>query len=77
MSPEAAVLAGERRAGLLAALQRLAEPDREVIAMRFLLELSEAETAAALDVPIGTAKSRLSRAMDRLRAVIATEEGPA
>lgn len=77
LSPEAAVLAGERRAALLAALQRLAEPDREVIAFRFLLELSEAETAAALGVPVGTAKSRLSRAMDRLRAVIASEEVPA
>jgi RNA polymerase sigma factor (sigma-70 family) len=66
-SPEAALLAGERRAALLAALARLPERDRSVIAFRYLLELSEAETAAALGVRPGTVKSRLSRALDRLR----------
>jgi RNA polymerase sigma factor (sigma-70 family) len=66
-SPEAALLAGERRATLLAALERLGERDRTVIACRYLLELSEAETAAALAVRPGTVKSRLSRALDRLR----------
>ena len=66
-SPEAALLAGERRAALLAGLGRLAERDRTVIACRHLLELSEAETAAALGVRPGTVKSRLSRALERLR----------
>ena len=66
-SPEAALLAGERRATLLAALSRLGERDRTVIACRYLLELSEAETAATLGVRPGTVKSRLSRALDRLR----------
>jgi RNA polymerase sigma-70 factor (ECF subfamily) len=66
-SPEAALLAGERRATLLAAMARLHERDRTVIACRYLLDLSEAETAAALDVRPGTVKSRLSRALDRLR----------
>jgi RNA polymerase sigma factor (sigma-70 family) len=66
-SPEAALLAGERRSVLLEALGRMAERDRTVIACRYLLELSEAETAAALGVRRGTVKSRLSRALDRLR----------
>jgi RNA polymerase sigma factor (sigma-70 family) len=66
-SPEAALLAGERRAELLAGLARLGERDRMVIACRYLLELSEAETAAALGVRPGTVKSRLSRALERLR----------
>jgi RNA polymerase sigma-70 factor (ECF subfamily) len=66
-SPEAALLAGERRSMLLAAIDRLVERDRTVIACRYLLELSEAETAAALGVRVGTVKSRLSRALDRLR----------
>jgi RNA polymerase sigma factor (sigma-70 family) len=66
-SPEAALLAGERRSRLLAALGRLNERDRTVVAYRYLLELSEAETAAALGVRPGTVKSRLSRALDRLR----------
>ncbi len=67
-SPEAALLAGERRAALLAGLSRLNERDRLVIACRYLVELSEAETAAALGVRPGTVKSRLSRALERLRA---------
>jgi len=66
-SPEAALLAGERRAALLAGLGRLGERDRTVIACRYLLELTEAETAAALGVRPGTVKSRLSRALERLR----------
>jgi RNA polymerase sigma factor (sigma-70 family) len=66
-SPEAALLAGERRDVLLAALERMGERDRTVIACRYLLELSEAETAATLGVRRGTVKSRLSRALDRLR----------
>ena len=66
-SPEAALLAGERRSVLLAGLGRLSERDRTVIACRYLLELSEAETAATLGVRLGTVKSRLSRALDRLR----------
>lgn len=73
-SPEAAVLARERRDALLRGLERLAGPDREVIAMRYLLELSEAETAAALAVPAGTVKSRLSRALGRLRTELAMLE---
>ena len=75
-SPESAVLAEERRRTLLAALDRLEEADRQVIGLRYLLELSEAETAAVLEVPKGTVKSRLSRSLDRLRGelqVMATE----
>jgi DNA-directed RNA polymerase specialized sigma24 family protein len=46
-----------------------------VIACRYFLELSEAEMAAALGCRPGTVKSRLSRALDRLRAAMA-EPGP-
>jgi len=67
-SPEAAALAGERRAALLQALDQLREEDRLVVAYRYLFALSEAETADALDCPRGTVKSRLSRALARLRA---------
>jgi RNA polymerase sigma factor (sigma-70 family) len=67
-SPEAALLDSERREELLAALERLPDGAREVIACRYLLELSEEETAAALDCPRGTVKSRVARALERLRA---------
>ena len=65
-SPEAALLEREHRALLLDAVERLPERDRLVVACRYLLELSEAETAAALDCPRGTVKSRLARALERL-----------
>ena len=52
---------------LLRALGRLDDRDRSIIALRFFAELSEAETAVALECPVGTVKSRLSRAMARLR----------
>jgi RNA polymerase sigma factor (sigma-70 family) len=67
-SPEAALLAGERWAALLAALSRLRDDDRLVIGCRYLLDLSEAETAATLGIKPGTVKSRLSRSLERLRA---------
>lgn len=66
-SPEAAVLGDERRRNLLAGVQRLPEDQRLVVACRFFLDLGESETAAVLDVRKGTVKSRLSRALDRLR----------
>jgi RNA polymerase sigma-70 factor (ECF subfamily) len=49
-------------------MEALPERDRLVIGYRYLLDLSEAETARALGVRPGTVKSRLSRALGRLRA---------
>jgi RNA polymerase sigma factor (sigma-70 family) len=66
-SPEGAVLAGEQRDALLAAVNALRDEERLVIACRYFLDLSEAETAAALGIRPGTVKSRLSRALGRLR----------
>lgn len=69
-SPESGVVEGERRRELLAALESMREGDREVIGLRYFLDLGEAEMAAALDVAPGTVKSRLARAMGRLRTVL-------
>jgi RNA polymerase sigma-70 factor (ECF subfamily) len=66
-SPEAEAEAAEERRSLLRALNRLREEDRQVIAYRYFLELSVEETADALDCAEGTVKSRLSRALDRLK----------
>ena len=65
-SPEAALLAQEQRAQLLAAIETLGEEQRQVVACRHVLGLSERETAAALGWRPGTVKSRLSRALARL-----------
>jgi len=71
---EAAALSGERRAELLAALGRLGEDDRLVLGCRYLLDLSERETAQALGCRPGTVKSRTSRALERLRAELGPRE---
>ena len=77
-SPEAAALRDESRRELLAAVGRLGDRDRLVITCRYWLELTEAETAEVLGCARGTVKSRLSRALRRLRAALpATIDMPA
>jgi RNA polymerase sigma factor (sigma-70 family) len=70
LSPEASALARERRELVLDALRQMREEDRLVIAYRYFFDLSEIEMADALGVARGTVKSRLSRAIVRLRAVM-------
>jgi RNA polymerase sigma factor (sigma-70 family) len=72
-SPEAAAVTAERREELLALVGGLSEGDRTVISCRYFLELSEEETAATLGCARGTVKSRLSRALGRLRERMAKE----
>ena len=67
-SPEAVAIAADERRRLLAMVNALSEEDRLVIASRYFLQLNGEETAAALGIPEGTVKSRLSRALARLRA---------
>ena len=74
-SPEAAAVAAEERRRLLGLVNSLSDEDRLVIASRYLLELSGEETAAALGVPEGTVKSRLSRALARLRTRVEEARG--
>ena len=76
--PEQVVMAAEQRSELLAALGTLRDDDREVLGARFLLDLSEAETAETLGIPRGTVKSRTSRALGRLRTALEpTRDAPA
>lgn len=62
------------REQVLAAVAGLREDDQLAIGCRYFLDLSEEETADALGWPRGTVKSRLSRALGRLREVM---EAPA
>ncbi len=59
----------------MVAVERLPDDQRDAIACRYLLGLTEAETATALGIRAGTVKSRLSRALARLRETL--EEGGA
>src|SRR2546421_3053683 len=67
-SPEAVAIAADERRRLLAMVNALSDEDRLVIASRYFLQLSGEETAAALGIAEGTVKSRLSRALARLKA---------
>lgn len=73
-SPEATVVATEQRTELLRAVETLREEERLVVSCRYFLELSEKETAAVLDCALGTVKSRLSRAVVRLREIMVKEK---
>lgn len=73
-SAESVVVADERRRRVLEAVEGLPRKHREVVAHRFLVGLSEAETAATLGVPVGTVKSRTARALRRLSFVLTDEE---
>jgi RNA polymerase sigma-70 factor (ECF subfamily) len=74
-SPEAETVAAEDTRRLLDLVNALSDEDRLVITSRYLLELSGEETAAALGIPEGTVKSRLSRALVRLRTTLGEVSG--
>lgn len=69
-SPEEIVLARIGMAQLTSALAGLREGDRNVLGLRFVLDLGEAETAAVLGCRVGTVKSQTSRALGRLRGML-------
>jgi RNA polymerase sigma-70 factor (ECF subfamily) len=55
------------------AVRRLDPHDQQIVYLRYFLDLSVAETAEALGVAAGTVKSRLSRALQRLRLIVQAE----
>ena len=68
--PEAAAEAAEQAARVWEAIGGLSDDDQNLIYLRYFLESSEAEAAEAIGRPVGTVKSRLHRALRRLRQVI-------
>ena len=64
----------ERRTELLAAVRALPDQLRRVVTCRYLLDLDEQETAVVLGCPRGTVKSRLHRALGRLRDALPEKE---
>lgn len=61
----------EAASSVSAALSALPEPQREVVVLSVWGGLSQSEIAAALDVPLGTVKTRQRTALHRLRKLVA------
>jgi RNA polymerase sigma factor (sigma-70 family) len=72
--PTARAESAERDRAVLAAVRSLRAPERDVVVCRWFLGLSEQETATTLGIPRGTAKSRASRALTRLRSALSELE---
>ena len=72
--PETAHQGSTDRVGLLEDLRRLSRQQRAVIVLRYFDDLTEAETAAALGISVGTVKSHARDALARLRNQQSGEE---
>ena len=59
------------------ALATLEPEQRALVVLRYYLGMSVPEAAAALDIPLGTAKSRLHRSLGHMRSVVTTSSDPA
>jgi RNA polymerase sigma-70 factor (ECF subfamily) len=70
---QAQLIERERAHTLWQAVRRLGHNEQEIIYLRYFLEMSEAEAAAALEIPPGTVKSRTHRALARLRDLVERE----
>lgn len=70
VSPERGI---DDRTLLETALRQLPQGQRAVIVLRFYEDMGEDEIAALLGVPVGTVKSRCSRALQQLRALVGTD----
>ncbi len=61
------MIAADDRAHLLDAVNRLRDEERIAVSCRYFLGLTDAETASVLGWREGTVKSRIARALNRLR----------
>jgi RNA polymerase sigma-70 factor, ECF subfamily len=67
--PDQALLSAEQAELLHLALERLGEPCRDLLELRYFGELSYEEIARSLDLNIKTVSSRLSKCLDRLEGI--------
>lgn len=73
--PDAGAVDHHTDRAVLDALRELSADHRAVVVGRLYLDWSEADVAAALDLPAGTVKSRLSRALSQLDARLGPGSG--
>jgi RNA polymerase sigma-70 factor (ECF subfamily) len=76
-TPGHAVVREERRQRVHTALERLTPPDREILVMRYLEDLTFPEIAAILDIGESAAKMRHLRAIERIRSVLRSDDSGA
>lgn len=69
-APEKVVLQNERRRMLLDAIERLSPKYRSVLVLREFEDLDYEQIASALGISVGTVKSRLNRAREKLRNLL-------
>lgn len=69
-SPEGIALAGDGERLVRLALEKLPPDQRTVIRMSYFSDKPQSEIAAALGIPLGTVKSRMRLATERLRALL-------
>lgn len=74
VGPDDAAVRSFEHESVVRALASLGVDDRSVLGCRFVAGLSELDTGEVLGLPVGTVKSRTSRALARLRAAIETKE---
>jgi RNA polymerase sigma-70 factor (ECF subfamily) len=68
--PEAELLAAEREQRVRAALKNLSDEQLRVVRLSFFEGKAHGDIAAELDLPLGTVKSRIRLAMNRLRELL-------
>lgn len=75
--PDTVVLAAENAARLKAAMARLSPDQIEVLRLAFFQDNAHSEIARRLELPLGTVKSRIRKAMIKLRTLLDDEQGGA
>lgn len=76
VAPKAVEAVDARRVDLHRALDQLTRRQRDVVVLRYVVDLSEADTAAALGCAPGTVKSHATRGLAALRAALGEEDTP-
>ena len=72
--PQSAVEVGPEHVAIVTALAQVDRDQREVVVLHYLADLGVAEVATELGIPVGTVKSRLSRARARLADLLDERE---
>lgn len=75
ITPEDEALAKMQEEEAQSAMETLSPMNQDILKKRYLSEMSYQEIAQALNIPIGTVKSRLKRAREKLRASLYGDDG--